>query len=435
MLKYYLHKTINNKDYKEIISKGGFFLIIRVFGLMAGYIYTFLITKRYGAETYGLLSLAFSLFFFFGIIGRMGVDINVAKFYSIEENEKDFGLFYIVLFKSFIISSLIALLLYFSSDFFVYKIFHKPQLKPFISWISLSIPFWSVTLICGGILRAKKNNAWFAFFDNPGRFIFSIIAFLILVLITDKPIISAVSHSIGIIVIAIVSFIVVFIDIKTITLKTMQSSWVFFKDAFPMMLSSTILILMGWADTFILGIFESGEHIGIYNVAVKISSLTGLSLMAINSILAPKIAQFYSKGETERLNEIIRFSASVNFYITLLIVLSIIVFHNWLLGLFGHAFLNGKTALIVLCIGQIFNSLAGSVGIILQMTGYQKIFQNTLLLALFINLALNFMLIPHFGIMGAAFATVFSMIFWNITGAFYLNFKLNIISYYRFFKK
>jgi O-antigen/teichoic acid export membrane protein len=62
----------------------------------------------------------------------------------------------------------------------------------------------------------------------------------------------------------------------------------------------------------------------------------------------------------------------------------------------------------------------------------QKVYQNFMLAALFINLGLTFFLTPLYGGIGAAMATVFSMIFWNVGSAIYLKIKLNITSYYKF---
>jgi O-antigen/teichoic acid export membrane protein len=116
------------------------------------------------------------------------------------------------------------------------------------------------------------------------------------------------------------------------------------------------------------------------------------------------------------------------------IVLFIIIFHKWILGIFGNEFIVGSLFLIVLCIGQLINSMSGSVGVILQMTGYQKVFQNIVLMALVLNVILNVILIPLYGGLGAAIATVVSISSWNITGAFYLKLKMNIKSYFSFKK-
>jgi O-antigen/teichoic acid export membrane protein len=108
----------------------------------------------------------------------------------------------------------------------------------------------------------------------------------------------------------------------------------------------------------------------------------------------------------------------------------IIIFNKTILGLFGEEFENGNIILIILCIGQVVNSFSGSVGIILQMIGKQKVQQNFVLIALLINIILTFMLTPVYGGLGAATATVISMAFWNIGCSIYIKRSLGIKTYF-----
>ncbi|SFN46644.1 Membrane protein involved in the export of O-antigen and teichoic acid [Bizionia echini] len=426
-----LKNIINDTDIKEILNKGFSFLIFRLGGVLAGYFFTYFIARHYGASVNGLVSLSFSLFLFISIFGCFGIDTNLVRFFSDKVNlENNQGIFYRVLVKSTLLSCVLAFTLYLSRNFFAEFLFNKPQLEPYIKWIALTIPFWVITLICGGMLRAKRQNSWFAFLNNPGRFLFSLLAIVCLSFYFSDPIISIKSHFYGVFFLAILSLIVATRNLDKITFKTSESSWIFLKESFPMMLSSTILVLLGWLDTFMLGIYESDDVIGVYNVALKIAALTVFSLQAINSILAPKLAESYAINDEVNFKKIINFSAKINLVLTVFTVLTIIVFHRFLLGIFGEEFLSGSVVLLIFCFGQLLNALSGSVGVILQMTGNQKKYQNIVLIALFLNLVLNFILTPIYGAIGAATATVISISSWNIMGAVYLKRKLNITSYF-----
>jgi len=173
-------------------------------------------------------------------------------------------------------------------------------------------------------------------------------------------------------------------------------------------------------------------NIGIYNVALKIATFSTFSLQAINSILAPKIARSYASDDKVLFQRVIRFGARINFFSTLVIVLGIILGQKWILQFFGDDFVNGTPVLIILCIGQVISSMSGSVGVILQMTGKQGVYQNIMLVALILNLVLNFSLTPVYGNFGAAVATVVSIAAWNLIGAIYLKRNMNIVSYYDF---
>ena len=64
-----------------------------------------------------------------------------------------------------------------------------------------------------------------------------------------------------------------------------------------MMMSTSVLLLMSWADTLMLGIFCDESQVGIYNVAVKVAFLASFALTSINSISAPKISETYNNKD------------------------------------------------------------------------------------------------------------------------------------------
>ena len=432
-MKKKLKNVFINEDYKEILNKGFSFLILRIGGLFLGYIFTLLIAREYGASVLGLISLSFTLIMCLSIFGRLGIDVNLIPFFSIESNKNDSGLFFKVLLKAFIFSSLLAFILYCFKEPIAIKVFKKPQLEPYFFWSAITIPFWTITLVCAGLFRALKKTTYFAFFNNPGRFSLTLLVFILLFYCFTPDGLTAIkAHFYGIFVLATVSVYFASKQFETIKVFPVSNSWLFLRDAFPMMLSGVVIVFLGWIDTFFLGIYETDSTIGIYNVALKIAMLTSFSLQAINSILAPKIAKHHKQSNERELKKIIKFATNINFIITLIVVLLIFLFHEFLLGLFGQEFLAGAVILLILCVGQLINSLSGSVGLIFQMTGHQKIHQNIVLVALGINIILNSILTPKYGAVGAAIATVISMTFWNVYGAIYLKRKMNIVSYFNF---
>ncbi|GGE02422.1 flippase [Psychroflexus salis] len=430
-------KAFQDADFKEILTKGFSFLLLKVGGTIVGYLFTLFITLKFGANIYGVVAFSFSIFMIVSVVGKLGLDTNILKFFSDNENDKDSGLFYKSVLKSFVFSSVLSLLIFSFRYELVFQIFEvpKPQLLPYLPWVLAAIPLWSVNHISAGYLRAKKHTKSFAFFYNPARFLFSLLILSILYLITQDPIITVQAHFFAVLLSAICSFLLVSSQIKKKQKRSKVNSWSFMFSGIPMMFSSSILILLGWMDTFVMGIYEDDSEIGIYNVSLKVATLASFSLEAINAILAPKIAKDYLTNNSKNYKRLISFSTKLNFLISSFVIIAIILLKDILLGMFGIEFLAGATILIVFCFGQLINSFSGSVGVILQMTGKQKIYQNIVLVALVINLMLTFALTPIYGGVGAAIATVISMAFWNLGGAIYLKLYLNITSYFNPFKR
>ena len=83
-------------------------------------------------------------------------------------------------------------------------------------------------------------------------------------------------------------------------------------------------------------------------------------------------------------------------------------------------------------VGQIINAFSGSVGVIMQMTGRERLFQNILIVALIINIGMNFLLIPTYGIIGAAIASSASIVFWNLTSVAFIYKEHKVLTFFNF---
>ncbi len=86
------------------------------------------------------------------------------------------------------------------------------------------------------------------------------------------------------------------------------------------------------------------------------------------------------------------------------------LFSQPILSLFGSDFTEASWSLKILVTGQMINALCGSVAILMIMTGHQKKSLPVVVCSALINVVLNAILIPSFGIAGAAIATSFTMI-------------------------
>ena len=433
-IKIRIQNQFKDSDKKEILSKGFSFLVFSLSGTLAGYLFTLFVARNFGASVNGLIAISFSIFMMATMLGRLGIDINLVKYYS-DENviRADTGTFFKMLLKALVFSSLIGVSVYLLRDLIAIKIFGKEQLIPYLKWISFAIPLWVSTLLCASFFRAIRKNKTYAFLNNAGRFLVTLIlAVGLYYFISKDELITIQAHFYALVCLGIGSFIAVLFYLKPIRIKSDYNSWKFLRESFPMMLSSAILVVLGWIDTFILGIFESDDVVGIYSVSLKIATLTSFGLQAINSILAPKISAAYKQEDMITFKKLIRFSTRLNFLITLLLISVIIIFHRYILEFFGEEFLAGSIILLILSIGQVVNSLSGSVGVILQMTGHQTKFRNFVLIALITNIILNLIFTPIYGAIAIAVSTVISMALWNLLGTIYLKKKLNIITYYNF---
>ena len=97
------------------------------------------------------------------------------------------------------------------------------------------------------------------------------------------------------------------------------------------------------------------------------------------------------------------------------VALALVFLGRWLLsGIFGPEYAVGATALAILAFGQLVTAGMGLAVPILNMTGHERDTAKVLAVSVLVNVTLNALLIPLWGIEGAALAAVISVAMWNI---------------------
>jgi O-antigen/teichoic acid export membrane protein len=173
-------------------------------------------------------------------------------------------------------------------------------------------------------------------------------------------------------------------------------------------------------DVILLGKFTDFETVAYYSAAIKLTTIISLVLTSVNAVFAPKIAELYSNKDFLNLNLNLKKATRLIFILTIPGIVLLAVFSTVFLSFFGEGYMQAKNALIILLLGQTVNALCGSVGVYMNMTGKQNTLQIILIISFLLNLVLNWLLIPLYGMIGAAIATSISMVLWNITGTIYL---------------
>ncbi len=207
--------------------------------------------------------------------------------------------------------------------------------------------------------------------------------------------------------------------------KTKQ--WII--DALPFVFLGTSQLLNSRIDILMLGSVKGVEAVGIYTVILGITQVTVFVHQASNSVLGPAIATLYSEGKIRKLERMVRKSMLSVFVISLVMGGILMLLGNQVLLIFGEEFLPGRTAMNILVIGSIFTSFTGAVGLLLNMTGHQNDTAIAVGLSAILNIILNSILIPKWGINGAATATTTSLILINVMKAISVKKKLGISLY------
>lgn len=182
----------------------------------------------------------------------------------------------------------------------------------------------------------------------------------------------------------------------------------------PMGLTSGMMLINRQADILLLGLFVEPEQVGIYRIAVQGSLLVSFGLEAVNKVVAPHFTRLYNQGNYHQLQRLATASARGALAVALPATVIFALFGDWILwSAVGAEYVGGMVPLAILALGQMVNAGMGSVGLLLNMTDHEAVVTRTLVLVVVLNIAANLVLIPFWGMIGAATATAATFTVWN----------------------
>lgn len=166
--------------------------------------------------------------------------------------------------------------------------------------------------------------------------------------------------------------------------------------------------LLKQADILMLGFLLGPREVALYSVATRLSDLSLFAQTALNAIVAPTISELYAKEEMEQLRgSLLQAGILMSAFSAAILVFFYLVGAAGL-GLFGEKYVAGLPILLLLALGKLYGASLGPVGMIVSMTGHQDYAQKAVTASVVANVALNYALIPRYGGLGAAVATVAS---------------------------
>ena len=421
-------------EFVKLLTGSGVVFGVKLLGALAGYLFTYLITTSYGAETFGVFELCLTFMTIFGVLGRLGLDGALVRFIPEYKEKKEWGnmqaAYKHALKVALPVSTALAIILFFTSDFLA-GLFESSQLSLGLKITAVIIPISTWMGLNAEAFRGMKNMKAYSFFQRGT--VVLIASGVILALGVAYPAWEQnplISFGLAIGLLALIAGLKTpkrLVSMGSSTSKFNSSN--FLLVALPMLISTSMFMVMNWTDTIMIGVYMKESQIGIYRLAFKVAALVTFAQFAINSIAAPMFSSFKAKGDMLGLRKMVRNIGYLNVLISVPIFTIIMIFPELLLEIFGDDFKkDGVKPLRILAVASVINALCGPVMYLLNMTGKEKSARNIILVASVLNLVLNLCLIPHYRVNGAATATALSTIIWNLLAVIVVKKEYGFIS-------
>ncbi|MBZ9656345.1 lipopolysaccharide biosynthesis protein [Phyllobacterium lublinensis] len=199
-----------------------------------------------------------------------------------------------------------------------------------------------------------------------------------------------------------------------------------FAVSLPIFLVEGFFFLLTNADVLMVGRYLAPEKVATYFATVKLLALVHFVYFSVKAGAAQRYSELMHTHDHDQLAQFARDTARWTFWPSLAMAIVLLLLGKPLLYLFGAQFTDGYPLLFVLVIGVVARASVGPAESLLNMAGKQKICAAVYAVTLIVNICLSILLIPVYGLAGAACATAFSMVFEAVTLALTVYNRLNI---------
>ena len=173
-------------------------------------------------------------------------------------------------------------------------------------------------------------------------------------------------------------------------------------------------MLLDNADILLIGRFLDPHSVAIYFAVIRTSGLITFICFSVIGLAVPKFAEIHSAGSRGELQRFVTNVTQLMFWPSLLAAGAMACAGPYLLSLFGAGFEAGYPAMLVVLTGLVLRSATLPVEYLLNMTGHHRDTLRVYAVAACANVILNLVLIPSFGIVGAAAGTYAAMLGGNL---------------------
>jgi O-antigen/teichoic acid export membrane protein len=407
----------------SLISKQGSILFLgRFFGIAMKYVQNILFARLLGVSLVGTFYIGFALVQLIGFISQGGLNAGIVKYASQYAAARDHqrlkgtvlsGLKYGAI--GGLCGGVLMLLLSNSLAGRFSAMIPSSALRLF----SLSVPFLALFMVLMGVIQSSRVMKYVLYIREIGIPLLMSIGLILFVLLRSGRLQGAIFSyilSLGCaVVVCLLLLPRLFPSSMDGRVKAVMETRKLFRVSFPLLAAGVFDQLLIHSSTIILGYFLMESHAGVYGICARISLIFSMTLGSFNTIFSPSVARYYGSRNWDQIRNTYSLVTSWIFIVSSFLFILMIVFARPLLSLFGSEFVNqGFWPLIILSAGQLINAATGPCGTLLQMTNRQRVVLLNQGVIFILHILLNILLVPRFGINGAAAAAAVMLCLNNI---------------------
>lgn len=393
--------------------------------MVLGFIETVALSRWLSPTDFGLFSLALTIGLGLGVIGQVGLAQGVKRFVGWSRGEDNQARANGVTAAGLLISSamgvVIVVVLGGTREILARRVFDSPALAPLLVMAGV-IAFAKATLdVASGSIIARDRPVLGALLGSFGQRTLRLTAagaawlVLSLGLATTKLGGIEITYTLafGGVALAVIGGYLGYLT--TTTIEWPSTELVAFSA--PLVLSTAAGRVLSVADYILLGIIASPSAVGLYRPAFLISSTTILIYGAGNKVFQPTISEQLGADNTKNIRQTTETFRYWTFALSTPVCIWTALFADHILtAFFGTAYARAAIVVKIAALGFLATVAIGPIDSLLEALGRTRALALIYGVAAVLNLVLNVLLIPLYGIAGAATATMISLVAVRVIG-------------------
>jgi O-antigen/teichoic acid export membrane protein len=395
-------------EYKLFAQRVGLVGITNLVFSLRGLILIPILTKTLGADAYGIWSVIMVTISLLSPLALLGLTSAMIRFLAAEKDKRKIQEgFYSVISVVFFAGLILSLIVFLLADSFAITILKDISAAPLIKIASVVILLQALDLASLEFFRAfgrMKKYSGLMFLQTVAE-----VGFVAYFVLNGFGVLGAVISlliSRGIVLLIGASFIFKEIGFRWPNFHGLGN---YLNLGLPLVPTA----LLGWitssSDRYLIGFFSSSQMVGIYSAAYNIGMMIGFFGAPLQIILFPTISKLYEEGEDQEMKIYLAYSLKyfLLFAIPSLFGLTILSRQILLIMTRPEFVAQGSLVLPIVAVGALFSGLYGAIfAWILVVAKRTRLIFILVSFSAVINLFLNILFIPVYGILAAAITTL-----------------------------
>ena len=388
---------------------------VKIFAALVSFILNIALVRFLGAESSGIFFYFQTVLLFFSVVGTLGLQNLIVKESALGFVGK--GILGFQLLKGIPVF-LSAVSVFITAFFLLYWNYnHDFSLSPkTIVFLGASVFLYGINILLYSINQGNGSFITSVIFQSIFYNLFLLV--FCLSFNTSFNLDFAIVCYFFSLFLAVIIQTILLVNKNLIKIKKIFHAKVNYKSIFIFSLPFMITVLSERAVILVIQFYLERDFgasaISYFTVLIRIVGIAVIVLSSVNVIVSRSISIAYKNEDSHALQTIANKASRILIPFSLVFFVTIILFSEHILGVFGDEFKVLKIPLYIVAFGQCINLMTGSVSLFLLMTENEKKMRNNLLFSFFVTTIFVLLFYSEFSVTHAAIAFSLYMIFSNL---------------------